>query len=345
VQGDGAINNNRRVYFGHDMTQDGPLSSELVMTSTGITVSFRVRIPDSGPLDDVYLETDGDDPDTDPDVLPWFQDSPNGRGTPMTNGRGSINIAQNDPQNIDTQVGFSLVTSTDVTAFCDVSSGALCTGSGSGGLIMNNLNGNAPSNFIDSESGGTLNMLELSDSELNDWNEFWITMENNAGLPGNIEVNVYRNGALTPDTFQVTLAAFNNSVYAKEDNPFLDFGISSNGGFGSFDMDFLAYQIGVIAPVAAPPENADFDDDGDIDGNDFLIWQAGFDGAGVTPGDGNANGDAAVNALDLAVWKSQYGGAAPLSGVLGNVPEPTGVTLGLLGALTWAAAVRRRSVV
>ena len=252
---DDPINTNRRVYFGHDMTQDVPEGEsldELVMTNTGITISFRMRIPDSGPLDDVYLEVDGDDPDTDPDVIPWFQDSPNGRGTPMTNGRGTINVAQNDPTNVDTQVGFSLVTSTDITGFCAENTGSLCTGTGSGGLIMNNLNGNAPSNNIDSESNGTLNILEISDDDLNEWNEFWITLENNGPIEGNIEVNVYMNGSTTPDTFQVTLASMNNAVYAGENNPFLDFGISDNAGFGSFDLDFLSYQIGVIAPTAAP---------------------------------------------------------------------------------------------
>jgi|GEM_PF-2569120 len=306
------INTNRRVYFGHDITGDfgagDPLPSELILSSTGITVSFRMRIPDSGPLDDVYLEnfdplsadfdndTDADGRDfliwqrgngtdagagliapqsegnanadqfvngddlaiwqdefgTTPGVIPWFQDAAHGRGTPMVNNRGIINIVQNDPAtNNDTLVGFSLVNSTDITAFCGAASGSLCTGSGSGGLIMNNLNGNAPSKHIDSGSVGTLNMLELSDPDLNDWNEFWITMENNSGAAGNIRVTVYMNGSTTPvQTFDVTLAGFHDAGYADEDNPYLEFGISQNAGFGSFDMDFVSYALGVIAPTA-----------------------------------------------------------------------------------------------
>jgi len=340
VQGGGIVNNNRRVYFGHDMTQDGSLGEELVLTNTGVTISFRSRIPNSGPLDDAYTELDLD-LDTNLDVIPWFEDSPNGRGMPMTNGRGTINVSQNSPTNEDTQVGFSLVTSTDVTGFCSLTSGSLCTGSGSGGLIMNSLNGNAPSNLIDSESPGSLNMLEITDNDLNQWNEFWITMENNGAVAGNIEVNVYRNGSTAPDTFQVTLAANNNSVYADEDNPFVEFGISDNAWFGSFDMDFLSYQLGVHLPVAAPPENADFDNDGDIDGKDFLIWQTGFGGAGVARSDGNANGDLAIDGLDLAVWKSQFGGVAPLSAALNTVPEPGGLALALLLTLSAAFATRR----
>lgn len=254
------INTNRRVYFGHDITQDfdpnDPLTNELIMTSTGVTVSFRVRIPNSGPLDDVYSEVDGDDPDSDPDVIPWFQDAPNGRGKAMTNNRGMINIVQNDPTNVDTLVGFSLVTSSDIKEFCELNpGGSLCTDTDPnnpvGGLIMNNLNGNAPSDFIDSTSGGSLNILEIPDNELNEWNEFWITLENNGGLDGNIEVNVYRNGSTSPQTFQVTLAAGNNASYAQEDNPFLEFGVSDNADHGSFDMDYISYKIGKHIPVAA----------------------------------------------------------------------------------------------
>ena len=333
------VNTNRRVYFGHDMTQEGSMD-ELVLTNTGLTVSFRTRIPVSGPLDDLYLETDGDDIDTDPDVIPWFQDSPNGRGAIMTNGRGILNFSQNSPTNEDTMVGFSMVTSTDVSQFCGVSSGALCTGSGSGGLIMNNLNGNTPSNLIDSENGGTLNMLEIGDNELNEWNEFWITMQNNGALPGNIEVNVYMNGSLTPTTFQVTLSANNNSVYAQEDNPFMEFGVSANAEWGSFDLDFLSYQIGVIAPVAAPVSNADFDGDGDVDGKDFLAWQRGFN-TGTTKAQGDANGDSMVNSADLAIWQSQYG-TPPLSATFASVPEPSAIVLVFVSAFSCAISRQRR---
>ena len=296
-------NNNRRVYFGHDMKLNGGVSDELIMTNTGVTISFRVKIPDDGPLDDTLflegsfddadfnsnLEVDGvdflkwqqnnggfsadredgdangdfsiDSADYDiweqqfggdtPGTVGWFDGAPNGRGKPMTNGRGMINVVQNSPTNEDTMVGFSLVNSDDITTFCSVTSGALCSGSGSGGLIMNNLNGDVPTDNIDSESSGTLNILEQTDNDLNEWNEYWITLENNFGLAGNIEVNVYKNGSLVADTFQVTLAAPGNASYANEDNPYIEFGMSDNGGFGSMDLDFISYKVGIHTPSAA----------------------------------------------------------------------------------------------
>jgi len=61
------------------------------------------------------------------------------------------------------------------------------------------------------------------------------------------------------------------------------------------------------------PDSADFDNDNDIDGADFLAWQRGF---GTTTGaaktDGDADNDGDVDAADLGAWESQFGGPAPL---------------------------------
>lgn len=324
-------NTNRRVYFGHNINDgefSGGLADELIMTITGVTISFRARIPDSthsAALDDrIWFEdespsffddsdfngnlaVDGPDflrwqrgfgtttsfPDpnptksvgnadknntvneTDLDIWqeqfgtgapgtqPWFEDDAgaprlNGRGFPLANSRGIINVVQNSPGDLDNLVGFGLVTSTDATDICATSPASTICSATSGGLIMNNLNGdfhpvNNPFPVIDSVTagGGTLNMLTRTDSELNDWEEYWITLENNGATAGNIEVKVYVNGSTTPTTFQVTLAGDNNAVYAGENDPFIEFGISNGGGFGSLDLDFFSYKLGIHTPVAA----------------------------------------------------------------------------------------------
>jgi hypothetical protein len=61
--------------------------------------------------------------------------------------------------------------------------------------------------------------------------------------------------------------------------------------------------------VEAEPLSADFDNDGDVDGADFLRWQRGLgtSGAGATKAVGNADGDADVDAADLAIWQSGFG--------------------------------------
>lgn len=100
----------------------------------------------------------------------------------------------------------------------------------------------------------------------------------------------------------------------------------------SFGDKLVAFSLG------APAENADFDDDGDVDGNDFLRWQRGY-GTGTTLGQGDANGDGVVNASDLTIWKSQFGGAS--TAAVGSVPEPATLTLVAFTAMGMAA-VRRR---
>ena len=76
------------------------------------------------------------------------------------------------------------------------------------------------------------------------------------------------------------------------------------------------------------PNDADFDDDGDVDGLDFLTWQRGY-GTGSLHSDGNANGDGTIDAVDLAIWQQQYSTTLPLST---TVPEPCTLIL-LLGLL------------
>ncbi len=61
----------------------------------------------------------------------------------------------------------------------------------------------------------------------------------------------------------------------------------------------------------------DFDDDGDVDGRDFLEWQRGNSPNG-TPG-------GPVSAADLATWQGAYG--APLFAQGTAVPEPTCISL------------------
>jgi hypothetical protein len=328
------INTNRRVYFGHPMFQDGTITDELILTNTGVTLSFRARIAGmehAEDLDDIYQQDS--DLDGNLNVTPWFENAPNGRGAPMLNGRGTINVVQNAPDNMDTSVGFSLVTSTDITAFCSASSGSLCTGTGSGGLIMNNLNGNAPGN-VDSVSAGTLNILEMEDAELNEWHEFWITMQNNDALPGNIEVKVYMDGDVSnPATFQVTLAGGGNAVYANEDDPFLDMGFSFNAEWGSIDIDFLSYAFGVIAPtVASLP--GDFDNSGKVDAADYVIWRNNNGTNNQLPNDNGLGLPIRPEHFDL--WRANFGAGSGSGSSLGGsgVPEPHSLTLALLAAFT-----------
>jgi|GEM_PF-4696438 len=70
--------------------------------------------------------------------------------------------------------------------------------------------------------------------------------------------------------------------------------------------------------IPGQPASADFDDDNDIDGSDFLAWQRGFGKIGnAEPSEGDADSDQNVTASDLAVWSQQYGTitSSPSSGI------------------------------
>ncbi len=59
----------------------------------------------------------------------------------------------------------------------------------------------------------------------------------------------------------------------------------------------------------------DFNADGRTDGDDFLLWQAGFGTAvGATAADGDANGDGAVDGDDFLLWQANFSTAAAGNG-------------------------------
>jgi hypothetical protein len=96
----------------------------------------------------------------------------------------------------------------------------------------------------------------------------------------------------------------------------------------------------ILAGAGAPNEDADFDADGDVDGEDLLIWQQGL---GATDQTTNANGDAdgngTVDGADLESWRTQFGEGATAAGA---IPEPTSLALLAAGASGLAVYRRRR---
>ena len=73
--------------------------------------------------------------------------------------------------------------------------------------------------------------------------------------------------------------------------------------------------------VVEPADSADFDQDGDVDGTDFLTWQrgAGTPAPNALPTDGDADHDTDVDAFDAAIWKSHYGTTSAIADAI-SVP-------------------------
>ena len=77
------------------------------------------------------------------------------------------------------------------------------------------------------------------------------------------------------------------------------------------ELTVIVVDMGSYEAQFAP--SADFDDDFDVDGTDFLAWQRGFGlGGNAQRSDGNSDDDADVDASDLAAWQQSYGQAGML---------------------------------
>jgi hypothetical protein len=99
--------------------------------------------------------------------------------------------------------------------------------------------------------------------------------------------------------------------------------------------------VGAVQYVGeAPTLQGDFDDDGDVDGADFIVWQRQLGG----PGSADDSGNGVVDAADLGLWKANFGTNPATAAANANaaaVPEPAALTLVAWGALVLAASRRR----
>lgn len=89
------------------------------------------------------------------------------------------------------------------------------------------------------------------------------------------------------------------------------------------------------------PATGDFNADGVVDGNDFILWQRSFEEfSDQSNADGNFDG--VVDGADLAIWKRQYGSSSSGSAQSFGVPEPSGAALTIIVGLA-LVIIRSRS--
>jgi len=113
--------------------------------------------------------------------------------------------------------------------------------------------------------------------------------------------------------------------------------------FGPNNNQGAIYRIVTDALIAA-----DFDADGDVDGNDQTRWETGF---GMSPGatfsDGDADDDGDVDGSDFLAWQRNLGATAQGVAAAANsasVPEPSSLGLLIIATLVLKsmASIRRQ---
>ncbi|MBL9136368.1 MAG: hypothetical protein JNK85_10895 [Verrucomicrobiales bacterium] len=230
---------NRKIYFGHDISQHGAADNAL---DQGVTISFRARIPTpaktTAPLDP--LHRDGQNaagPKPYPEAGDGYVTSDGGKGNFVIKQQAGGAFA------------FSL-------AVADDQGGGDPNGPKAGftGLTMNEFSGNVISGNVNFGQGTGTNVLALDPTE---WHEFWIVLRKDPANIGTHEALIYVDGSTEARFFKIT--AGNGDDYGGIG--YLAMGSTATPQNSALDVDFFAMKTEATFPPGAlanlPPELRD----------------------------------------------------------------------------------------
>jgi hypothetical protein len=156
-----------------------------------------------------------------------------------------------------------------------------------------------------------------------------------ASLDGQLVVSLDSSFAPADgDAFQLIAAGEGmTGAFDSTELPLLEDGLA-------WDLDYASHGL-TLRVLAASFLPSDFDQDGDVDGDDFLLWQSGFPTlSGATKFDGDADEDGDVDGDDFLIWQSEF--PSPGVGAAASVTAPEPAALLLLWPITVLAAARCR---
>lgn len=217
---------NRKLYFTRNLFHEGGLT----LLDTGVTLSFRIRLATrlTGPLDDRYPES-GSAP------MPW---PAGGKGYQIdAGGKGMIGIRSPGKQEDSNGrlISFVLAQASEDIFL-----------KGKNGLVMNSRNGSTASDSVDFGMG-ELQIVELDD--LTVWHEFWVTIIADTTGGGTHKITIWKDGDVEhPEEHHVTAStAFEQGHELQQ---YLALGLPATSLDGAFDVDFVAYKVGLSYPIA-----------------------------------------------------------------------------------------------
>jgi hypothetical protein len=100
----------------------------------------------------------------------------------------------------------------------------------------------------------------------------------------------------------------------------------------------LAYTPAALLLTTAAPVPGDFDVDGDVDGDDLMVWEGAYGLNALA----DADGDGDTDGRDFLAWQRQFGSGVPLEAADSTVPEPRTILLALVALL--GTTISRRLV-
>ena len=231
----------RKMYFGHDIGTDiDPTKAETLM-DTGVTLTFRARIPTLAkagpPLDP--LHRDGQQA---AGVQPYPE---NGDGYVTSDGgKGNFVIYQSanaDPSRAG-GIAFSFTQTTDTTG------GATNNPANFAGLTFNEFNGNVPTANVNFGQGTKTNVVAFDPTE---WHELYLVIRQDPASIGTHEAFIFRDGNLAPIVFKMTVGTGKDVNF----NNFLALGGSATPQNWALDVDWFGYKDEAVFPPGAqlPP--------------------------------------------------------------------------------------------
>lgn len=157
-----------------------------------------------------------------------------------------------------------------------------------------------------------LSLEDVNDEQLFDWYAAQIYRDDIDDFQ--FLVNNLRNNL--PDVAKIAVAGITyselhpatNEAFLEEVERTLEFGADAEGVFAHFwrnrtiGGETVYELLHNLLPGSAPDEPGDFNLDGNVDGIDLGIWQAGF-ATGSSLGEGDADADADVDGNDFLIWQ------------------------------------------
>ncbi len=180
--------------------------------------------------------------------------------------------------------------------------------------------------YSDGITGNAINKIEweISTDDGASWTEYFELLGSDIIGPGNvIDTALHDLTSLVPagtDAYRLRATMTYNWSKTKVQIFRNDAWFSQNVGEYLFDNQ--------VWLIPAPTTPGDFDQDGDVDGTDFLEWQRGF--------------GTVYDATDLANWENNFGSTGAGIAAAATVPEPSSVVLFSLAGLMGLAVVASR---